>query len=133
MTPQSNKDCEFCPDHKMTDKRLTAVEDKLTVVESNTATVGKLTTRVSMLITLMSIGTLTVLAGTIYTFTAISQFKEEYSDHRIELINQMNTSQQQTVEKLSNKIEGLERRIDHRLDTMSNKMATIEATIEREK
>jgi len=132
MAPQSKPDCEFCPDHNVTENRLSALEKDRTVMEANSATGGRLTTRVSMLIALISIGTLTVLAGTVYTFTAIAQFKGEYAEHRIALINKVNTSQNKIVEKLSNKMEGMERRIDNRLDTMSTKIATMEATIDRE-
>ena len=122
-------DCDNCPEHSGTQERLKAVEDDMTIVKTNTAIVNKLSTRVGMLITIMSIGTLTVLAGTIYTFTAIAQFKGDYAEHRVDLIDKMNTAQNETVEKLGDKIADSERRIDNRLDDLSTKIAKLEATV----
>ena len=133
MSPNTEKDCKFCPEHSVTDNRLTAVEEKQTVVETNTAIVNKLTGRVGLLIAIMSLGTVAVTGGAIYTFTAIAQFKSEYSEHRIALIDKMNKSQNETVARLSGRMEGMERRIDGRMDDLSNRMATMEATIKRDR
>ena len=132
MTPTTERDCEFCPDHGVTDSRISALEKDRTVMEANSATVGKLTTRVSLLITIMSIGTLTVLAGTIYTFTAIAQFKSEYSEHRIAMIEKMNSSQKETVEKISEEMSEMERRLDDRMDDVSGRLSAMEGAIKRD-
>ena len=122
--------CDTCPEHKVTDRRLITLEDKLTVVEANSAIVNKLSVRVSMLITLISIGTLTVLGGSIYTFTAVSKFRSDYTEHRIAMMQQMNDAQKETRELFTDKMDGMERRIELRMDSMGDKINTLEHAVE---
>ena len=122
--------CDTCPEHKVTDMRLLTLEDKLTVVEANSAIVNKLSVRVSMLITLISIGTLTVLGGSIYTFTAVSKFRSDYTEHRIAMMQQMNDAQKETRELFTDKMDGMERRIELRMDSMGDKINTLEHAVE---
>lgn len=129
MTIDPDK-CETCPEHKVTDRRLLTLEEKLTVVEKNSAIVNKLSVRVSMLITLISIGTLTVLGGSIYTFTAVSKFRSDYTEHRIEMMQHMNESQKEMLAVFTQKMEGMERRIEDKMDSMGQKINTLEHTVE---
>jgi len=118
-----------CNDHSRRDEQIQQLQEKLQVVENNTATVNKLTTRVNLLLTLMSLGTVTVLGGAIYTFTALSSFKDVYANDRIELQKQLTSMQKENLNAINSGLAILDANIDNRIDNMSDRLVKLEATL----
>jgi len=122
---------KLCREHTGTNQRVSSLEEKMKVVADNSLIVNKLAGRVGVLIALMSMGTVAVVGGAVYTFTALSQFKMEYAEHRVAMERHLADTQAETLATLSSKIEGLERRLDVRLDNMSTKIIKLEGAVER--
>jgi hypothetical protein len=101
-----------CKDHAMNDNRLTILEEKLQIIEDNTKVVDQLTGRVNLLIVLMAITATTVSGGAMYTFTAISRFKQNHAGEQL------------SIEK---QIHELEQTIDKRFDSIEHRLTLIEA------
>lgn len=120
---------EVCGEHATKTSEIHQLQEKLQVVENNTATMNRLTGRVNMLVTLMSIGTISVLGGAIYTFTALSNFKEVYAKDRIEMQQQLTSMQKENITALNSGLAILDTNIDSRIDGMSDRLVKLEVAL----
>ena len=76
--------------------RISVLESKYDVIAKNTEVVIKLASKVSLLLTIMSFVVVIVSGGAVYTFTALSNFKDVYAQDRMQFHTQIVESQDKT-------------------------------------
>ena len=112
-------------------ERLSVLESKYDVIAKNTEVVIKLAAKVSLLLSIMSFVVVIVSGGAMYTFTALSKFKDVYAEDRIELHTKIVESQKENRILVQDSISKLEDNLDDRLDDMEENISKITNKIDR--
>ena len=106
-------------------ERLSILESKYDVIAKNTEVVIKLAAKVSLLLSIMSFVVVIVTGGAMYTFTALSNFKDVYAEDRIVLHEKIVDSQRENRILIQDSIKDLELRMDDRLDDVERNINRI--------
>lgn len=110
--------------------RISVLESKYDVIAKNTEVVIKLASKVSLLLTIMSFVVIIVTGGAIYTFTALSNFKDVYAEDRMQFHTQIVDSQDKNRELIQDSIHELEQTMDNRLDDVERNISIITTKID---
>ena len=111
-------------------ERLSVLESKFDVIAKNTEVVIKLAAKVSLLLSIMSFVVVIVSGGAMYTFTALSTFKDVYAEDRLELHTKIVESQKENRILIQDSISKLEDNIDERLDEVEENINRINNKID---
>ena len=112
-------------------ERLSVLESKYDVIAKNTEVVIKLAAKVSLLLSIMSFVVVIVSGGAMYTFTALSNFKDVYAEDRLELHTKIVESQKENRILIQDSINKIESNIDDRLDDVEANINKINNKIDR--
>lgn len=121
-TPQHEVEEELDFDHLDPASRLSIMEKKYKVVEDHTVTVSKLSTKVSLLLTIMSFAVVIVSGAAVYTFTGLNNFKDVYTEDRIDIHHLINDTQISNRELIQESIISLKVSLDDRIDDIEDNM-----------
>jgi hypothetical protein len=128
--PPNAKICtQPCVDHMLQSSKIEIIESKLSLVEENTKTVDRLSTKVSLLLTIVSFIIVIVASGALYTFTGLANFKDTYSEHRLQLQNEIHKINNDDKEFIRKEIKELTNSLENKMSDMQKKIVTIEAAV----
>ena len=109
-----------CEEHSKVDFIVKALTARLDNIDLALIVLGKLSERVALLITLVGVSGSIVVAGCIYTFTALPNFKEVYSAHILETQKQFFTMRSEN-NTLSSDLHGKINAISERISNLEDK------------
>ena len=124
-----------CGDHSGHEKQLEAMTEQMDHLLEMPEKVAKLTGRMNLLLLIFSIVGVSVIGGVIYSFTAITFFKDEYVANRIvdkaelvELVSDIKEANTNFKFSMHTQIADLKESLDERLDDLEKANAVLNAT-----
>ena len=130
MAKSDNSDNYTNKEQALQASRISVLESKYDVIAKNTEVVIKLASKVSLLLSIMSFVVVIVSGGAIYTFTALSNFKDVYAQDRINLHTQIVDTQKESRLLIQESIDDLEETMDSRLDDVERNISVLQTKID---